>query len=184
MLRHHGDTIDATEPKKGEHMFLQTVRLSLFLVAICWSTGIVVAQTDGPSTEKPAADRSEKVADTTDAQADVEGTWERVQETNQGRYRVVKSHVDGKTEFSVYDSQDQLVHRKTSRYEIDTTGDVRIFTYFDNKIVSGRGTGQFDARENSYVYRIDGDMFFEMHGLLISNPGPVQILIWKRVKDD
>lgn len=115
--------------------------------------------------------------------SDIEGKWERFMTSNGMKYRIVKEHRDHATAVLVYDSTGKLLQEKHSRYEIDTSGSVRVFTYFDNKVVAGQNRGAFLADENSYVYRVDGDRFYEIHGIRIRDDQKVQIIVWKRVAE-
>lgn len=49
------------------------------------------------------------------------------------------------------------------------TGRLRIFTFFNNVITAGPQKGQIDKAPTSFVYRVTGDTFFEVNGLLIGD---------------
>jgi hypothetical protein len=114
----------------------------------------------------------------------IAGAWERTVTTPQGAYRFVKSHLDGKTTLHVTGPDGTVVESKASEYRVSETEAVRVFTYFNNVVTAGPNAGQRAAGESSYIYRIDGDRFYEIHGLLKSDDGPVQVIVWNRVQEE
>jgi hypothetical protein len=112
----------------------------------------------------------------------VGGAWERTVTTPDATYHFVKSHLDGKTTLQVTDSDGAVVESKTSEYRLSETHEVRIFTYFNNVITGGPNAGARVPGEFSYIYRIDGDRFYEIRGLLKDDDGPVEVLVWDRVQ--
>lgn len=114
----------------------------------------------------------------------IAGAWERTVTTPQGAYRFVKSHLEGKTTLHVTGPDGTVVESKTSEYRVSETDAVRIFTYFNNVVTAGPNAGRRAAGESSYIYRIDGDRFYEIHGLLKSDERPVQVIVWDRVQEE
>lgn len=114
----------------------------------------------------------------------IEGKWSRTVDTNAGPVRVVKEHRDGKTTLETFDAAGNLLAAKTSDYELIETEHVRIFTFFNNVVTAGPGTGQVAPDTSSYVYRIEGKRFFEVRGLLKDQDEPFNVLVWERVEDD
>lgn len=111
----------------------------------------------------------------------VAGAWERTVETPQGTYRFVKTHLDGKTTLHITGPDGAIVESKTSEYRVSETEAVRIFTYFNNLITAGPNAGERIPGESSYIYRIEEDRFYEVRGLLKSDNGPLQVIVWNRV---
>ncbi|QDT32676.1 hypothetical protein [Thalassoglobus polymorphus] len=67
---------------------------------------------------------------TPQADQEIEGVWERSIKTEAGKFRVVKEHNQHRTRVRVFDSSGKLLQEKTSRYDTETSGSVRIFTFF------------------------------------------------------
>lgn len=111
----------------------------------------------------------------------VAGAWQRSVSTPQGDYHFLKTHVNGKTTLRVTGPDGAVVESKTSEYRVSETDSVRIFTYFNNVITAGPNAGGRAPGESSYVYRIAEDRFFEVHGMLKGDDGPVQVIVWERV---
>lgn len=111
----------------------------------------------------------------------IEGKWTRVVETANGPVRYEKEHRDGATTLEVFDAAGILLAAKTSNYELAETGKVRLFTFFNNVVTAGPGAGQVAPDESSYVYRVEGDRFIEVRGLLKDQVEPFDVLVWERV---
>jgi hypothetical protein len=116
----------------------------------------------------------------------LQGTWE--QQPEEGRtatpqQRVVKQ-VSGNTEtVTTYGPSGQVVHAQTAKIRLGLSGSVPIYTFYDRRITAGPEQGRSDDAGRSYVYRLRGDEFDEVWGLL---PGQEQrelvIHRWRRAK--
>ena len=94
--------------------------------------------------------------------ADVQGVWERTVADGAGQmYRVVKEHRDNKTTQRVLNDKGEVVTAHASEFTLQRNGGVRVFTYFNRKITDGPNKGQETKGEQSYVYRVEGDTFWE-----------------------
>ncbi len=153
-------------------------RLTLMGLIVLFVPGVASAQ-DQPT---PAL-AGKKAEAASQADPDIEGKWERSLRTKEGVYRIVKEHKQHRTRVQVFDEAGALIQEKTSRYDTKTTGDVRIFTFFDSKYVNSETPGQVDPRETSYIYRVDNGQFHEVHGILRNDKRPVTVIVWKRVYD-
>jgi hypothetical protein len=116
----------------------------------------------------------------------LQGTWE--QQPEEGRtatppQRVVKQ-VSGNTEtVTTYGPNGQVVHAQTAKIRLGHSGSVPVYTFYDRRITAGPEQGRGDDAGRSYVYRLRGDEFDEVWGLL---PGQEQrelvIHRWRRAK--
>lgn len=113
----------------------------------------------------------------------IAGLWKASFETPQGTVHHVKEHADGKTTVSVYDAEGALIAQKQSRYELSRSGETRVFTYFDNVATAGPAIGQRDPRRRSYLYRVRDNRFYEVHGMLLDDEGPVVVRVWQRMDE-
>lgn len=126
---------------------------------------------------------------TQDAAADskpesVEGTWERqAKGENDKPIRIVKLHKSGKTTLTVYDDSENVIHQHKSKYRLNESAEVRIFTYFEMEATAGPAKGRKQPGRTSYAFRIDGDSFYEFRGVLVNDPVEPAIVVWQRVAD-
>lgn len=114
---------------------------------------------------------------------DPTGKWERTQRQPQGTFRFIKEHRDQQTRLTITDAAGNVVQEKTSAYSLSRVGNYGLFTYYDNKIIRGRGQGELISEEQSYLYRIQNNQFFEIRGLEIGGPVPVTIIVWTRLNE-
>lgn len=117
--------------------------------------------------------------------ARLQGRWQRLTKDGQGRtIRVVKVHEGRTTGLTAYDAEGQVVYGHTSEFELGRTGDVRTFTYFNLVVTAGPNPGPTGGERHTYVYRVVGDRFVEVHGLLVGQEDEEPTLIvWDRMKD-
>jgi hypothetical protein len=104
----------------------------------------------------------------------LQGTWEQRPEEGPAatpRQRVVK-HVRGDTEtVTTYGPNDQVIHAQSARFRLSQRGGVPVYTFYDRRITAGAEQGKADASPRSFIYRLRGDEFDEVWGLL---PGQEQ----------
>ena len=115
--------------------------------------------------------------------ATVQGKWVRTVKTDRGTFKVVKEHKGNETTVTWLDSEGNVVAAKKSQFRLEQTGKVRILTFFNNVITAGPQQGQTDKAPTSYIYRVTGDTFFEVNGLLIGDDTEPVAFTWKRVNE-
>jgi hypothetical protein len=116
----------------------------------------------------------------------VEGTWERtIKDAAGNMLRGVKAERAGKSTVTYFDSNGLAIYQHTSEYELKRQGSARIFRYRNKTITKGEQQGLVQKEPREYLYRIAGDEFVEIHGMLVGQERErVQVLVWKRVKED
>jgi hypothetical protein len=87
------------------------------------------------------------------------------------------------TTLAFFDSEGYVVASKKSGFRLEDTGKVKIFTFFNNVITTGPQKGQTDKAPKFYVYKVIGDTFVEVNGLLHSNDEEPVAFTWERVKE-
>ena len=115
--------------------------------------------------------------------AEVQGKWVRTIRTDSGTFKVVKEHKGNKTTVTFMDSEGRIVQAKSSEFRLENSGKVRIFTFFNNLITAGPQKGRTNKEPHSYIYRVVGDTFVEVNGLLIDDDAAPVAFTWKRVKE-
>lgn len=114
----------------------------------------------------------------------IKGEWVLYRETPNGRYMTIKQHHGDHTVVTTYDPKQNPVQSHRSEYTIDTSGDVPIFRYRNKVVLIGPNAGAKDKRESAYILRLDGDQFYEVHGMLPGDRGKPSLIIWERLKDN
>jgi len=115
----------------------------------------------------------------------LQGTWEQRPEEGAAattpKQRVVKE-VSGNTEtVTTYSPTGQVLHAQTAKFRLGRSGDVPVYTFYDSRITAGPQPASANAAPRTFVYRLRGDEFDEVWGLL---PGQEQrelvIKRWRR----
>lgn len=138
-----------------------------------------------------SSDRSGGGAGTGDARRDLEalqGKWEQLPEEpgpGSPRQRVLKE-VTGNTEVvTTYDANGGPVRSQTATFRLSRPGGVPVYTFSGARVTAGAGedADRPETGPRSYLYRVRGDDYYEVWGLL---PGQeereVVVRHWKRVK--
>ena len=147
----------------------------------CTDVGLDAILTDFPldlrSTKRDTSDTAAQEL------AAVQGKWVRTVETDRGMFKIVKEHKGNKTTLTIMDSEGQIVEEKNSEFRLETTGKVRVFTFFNNVFTAGPNKGRTDDAPQSYIYQVTGDTFVEVRGLMIGDDDRISAFTWERVKE-
>lgn len=148
----------------------------VLLAAVAVAQSAPSTPSDSPTPKKPIADKS------LDA---VQGTWERVVTRADGVKlgRVVKVTDGNKESVAYYDADDQLVRRHTATISVSRKQGIRYFTYSNLEVTDGADRGKKAPGPSTYVYKVQGDTFFEIYGL-DDDDRPLQILVWKKMSNE
>ena len=157
---------------------------SMFVV-VWFLAGISSAQEVAPSARDPEA--AKQLFDLPEASveeyAQVEGTWELVQDTSQaGAVRRVKTHQGGKTIVTAYDAEGKIVGQHNSQYKLKKSGMVRIFVFSSLVPATGPSKGHEFPGPFYYAYHVQEDRFIEVYGLLAGDDRSPRVLLWNRVE--
>lgn len=158
---------------------------SLLILAVSFLAGPAIA---GEATRlNQAPDAAKKLLDLPDVSqaeyAQVEGTWELVQDTNlANNLRRVKTHRAGKTTVTAYDAEGNIVGQHSSQYKLKKSGMARVFVYFNVIPATGPSKGRELPGPFYYAYSIHGNTFVEANGLLAGDERSPRIIFWNRVK--
>lgn len=138
---------------------------------------------NGFVTLKPNKAKEASVKSDDEELTKVQGKWGRTVETGTGTIKIVKEHKGNKTTLTVMDSAGQVVEKKKSDFRVENTGKIRIFTYFNNAFTAGPNKGRADDAPQSYIYRVTGDTFVEVRGLLVGDDERRSAFTWERLKE-
>lgn len=157
---------------------------SLVLAAWFLAGAALAGEAAAPKSDAEAAKKLLDLPEASAAEyAQVEGSWELVQDTGEaGKVRRVKTHEGGKTTVTAYDAKGKVIGQHTSEYKLKKSGMARIFVY--SKVVPAMGPSK--GRELPgpfyYAYSVHDDTFIEFYGLLIDDNRSPRLLLWKRPK--
>lgn len=112
------------------------------------------------------------------------GKWVQYRDTKQGRVKLIKDHRGDYTILTVYGPTGQRLYSHRSEYEVDGSGSVNVFRYRNKVILTGPNEGEKDPKESAYIFRIEGDRFLELHGMLRADQGKPSMIIWERLKEN
>jgi hypothetical protein len=156
---------------------------ALLLVIVLATTAALAADAPNEANDELKKDATVVDREAADELAKVQGKWSRTVKSDDGIYTMVKEHRGNATTVTVFDAQGNVVAGKKSEFRLEQAGKVRIFTFFDNVITIGPQQGQIDKGPHSYVYKIAGDSFYEVHGVLVGDDSEPLAFSWTRVKE-
>ena len=156
------------------------------VLAVGFLAGTGLAEEATPLTRDPEA--AKKLFDLPEASeeeyAQVEGTWELVQDTKEaGRWRRVKIHQAGKTTVTAYDADGNIVSQHKSEFKLKKSGMANIFVFFKVVPAKGPSKGHEFPGPFFYTYNVQDNTFIEVYGLLVGDDRSTRVLSWNRVKN-
>ena len=119
----------------------------------------------------------------------LQGKWERPLTSGDpdahGASRAVKEISGNRERVTYFSDADEPVYVTTADFCVEERAPVKLYTYRNFAVEKGKSAGG-DAPKGavSYIYRVEGDLYHEAHGLLIdSPPGSKPVVVtWKRAK--
>ncbi|MGI9470961.1 MAG: hypothetical protein ACR2NZ_05490 [Rubripirellula sp.] len=114
----------------------------------------------------------------------VKGKWVLYRETPNGRFTTIKVHNGTESIVTSYDPNMNEVYSHRSEYTVDETGAACVFTYRNQKVLVGKDAGAVVPGPFSYLFRIDGERFLEVHGMMKGDKRNPSLTVWERLKDD
>ena len=139
----------------------------------------------------PAARSEEKASDGThgdDAKA-LHGRWQRKLVPKDvdahGGSRAVKEISGNRETVTYFDESGQAVYATTADFKLAQAGPVKIYTYANLKVTQAKEGGTEPPEGNvSYIYKVEGDQYYEAHGLLTTSPAgsKPRVVEWQRLK--
>ncbi|MHB0961399.1 MAG: hypothetical protein ACYC6N_28365 [Pirellulaceae bacterium] len=147
------------------------------LFAACFATSLALA-------EAPKGDPSEKPNEEMLLQQDMEqiqGTWLRTERSGLFSSRKITKVIQGDQEtVTYYDSKGDVERAHKVTVSLRRAGPVRIFAFSDQTITTGPDEGKKTGYRAEYVYKIAGDTFVEIWGVLGPGDEELDVKRWKR----
>jgi hypothetical protein len=102
-----------------------------------------------------------------------------------GGSRAVKAISGDRETVTYFDESGQSVYATTADFKLEQAGPVKIYTYSNLKVTQAKEGGTEAPQGNvSYIYRVEGDQYYEAHGLLTTSPAgsKPRVVEWQRLK--
>jgi uncharacterized protein (TIGR03067 family) len=100
--------------------------------------------------------------------AAMQGKWEQASTSGAvppGFKRVKEVKGDQET-VTVFDAEGKVLRAARATIKLSESGGVRVLTFSDGEVTDGLGKGRKQSESASYIYRMDGDEWHEVGGLL------------------
>lgn len=123
-------------------------------------------------------------ADTSGDLAKVQGKWEATFPDKDGKAHRMTKEIEGNKEIvHVYGEKGEVMQVWTVDFRLEDTGKVRIFTFFNAKMLEGPNKGKEYKEKTSYLYRVEDDTIAEVWGFLKGQEKMApSVKVWKRIK--
>jgi hypothetical protein len=160
--------------------------IALLLCASCFSYEAVQAAEEATAvaTNKPRSDQVLEPAPPEDLEQ-IQGQWTRTERTGLfGRQRVTKE-IEGDLEtVTYYDSSDEVSSAHTVKVQLRRAGPIKVFLFKDQTFTAGPNKGEKQEGTAAYVYKVVGDTFIEIWGVLDEGDATLRVLRWTRASTD
>lgn len=111
------------------------------------------------------------------------GRYERTVRNEAGtEFRVVKEVAGDQSTVTTYDDVGQVVTAHTSTFSVAERAGLRVLTFRNLKVTAGTDKGREHPAPQSYLYRLEGEVFAETWGLLPEDKSPPRMIYWRKVK--
>jgi hypothetical protein len=132
------------------------------------------------------ADKAEKQGseESVSAAEQILGKWVQYRDTKQGRIKIIKDHRGDHTILKVYGPNGESLYSHRSEYVVEETESIYVFRYRNKVVMTGPKAGEKDPKESAYIFRIEGDRFLELHGMLRTDQGKPSLVTWERLKEE
>lgn len=115
--------------------------------------------------------------------AGMQGRWER-EAAQDAPYRRASKEINGDKEtITFYDADGKVIYQHRVDFKLSKIGELNVFTYSNLQVLDGPNKGQKSPGSASYLYRVRGDKFIEVTGLL---PGEGEeepaVTVWTKAK--
>lgn len=122
----------------------------------------------------------------------LQGRWERAiapddagENKHGGAAKAVKE-IKGNAETVRYvNDAGDVVYATSADLKLEQSGRAKLYTFSNFKVTQGKWAGGDPPKGAvSYIYRVDGDVYHEAHGLLVDSPAGAKpaVVTWKRMK--
>ena len=164
-----------------------TVVVPLVVLALCWGALPVRSQEKGAGSDSAGAKGGGAPVEQ-DLEA-LQGRWERPlkgedRDSSHGAARAVKEVKGNRETVTYYDDAGKAVYATTADFKLELSGRVKLYTFSNLKVTVGQDKGGGADKPISYIYRVEGDRYYEGHGMLVDSPAGSTpgVSRWQRAK--
>lgn len=113
----------------------------------------------------------------------LEGKWVRNDQDSKGAPLRIEQEISKKTsKLNVYDRNGTLLHSHQAKIRLQRLSDLSLFTYFDLEVLAGPNKGRQQKTPVTFVYRLKGNQFIQVEGILKGDKSRPKILTWWKNK--
>ena len=113
----------------------------------------------------------------------VQGVWARTETVGLfGKRRITKEISGDHETVTYYDAIGGVEKAHTVKVDLRRAGPIRVFTYSQQKFTAGPNQGTEVQGTGAYVYKVVGDTFIEIWGIVGDENREIEIMRWQRVK--
>ena len=176
----------------------------LTMVFVTWAAVGTLAATvaaaeaeEGPSTDPVAERVTTKEADRFAANEDgekqgfrkapqahldeIQGRWARTEKTGFLSSQKLTKEINSDSEtLTTYDSQGNVVSAHKVKVKLGLAGPIRVFFFTDQEFTKGPQAGRKVKGTQAYLYKIVGDTFIEIWGVLGDGDDEIRVMRWQR----
>ena len=155
--------------------------VALTLLGLCLWAGPVVlaAEESSPPAEEELLGEAAPVEDL-DA---IQGLWVRTERVGLFGSRKMTKEVEGNAETVTYrDAKGNVERAHTVKITLRRAGPIKIFVFHDHEVTAGPDKGDKMEGSRAYIYKVVGDTFVEIWGVLGDEDQEIRVLRWKRQK--
>jgi hypothetical protein len=146
-------------------------------------TGMSRAADSASSEKKPQAVESELQPAPEDDLKSVQGLWVRTETVGLfGKRRITKEIQGDRETLTYHDAIGGIERAHQVKVALRRAGPIRVFAYSEQVFTEGPDKGNRVEGGNAYVYKIVGDTFIEIWGVLGDDDRELEVMRWQRAK--
>jgi hypothetical protein len=115
----------------------------------------------------------------------IQGLWVRTERVGLFGSRRITKEVKGDTEtLTYYDNEGNVAQAHTVKVKLRRAGPIKVFVFTDQEFTAGPNAGQKMPHAIPYVYKLVGNTFVEIWGVLEAEDREFEVLRWERAKSN
>ncbi len=112
----------------------------------------------------------------------LEGKWVRNYQDGKGAPLRIEQEISNKiSKVKIYDRNGKRIYSHQAKFRLQRLDDLNIFTYYDLEILEGPKKGAQQKAPQPCVYRLRGDKFVLVEGIMNGDQRPTLFVVWWKV---
>ena len=113
----------------------------------------------------------------------IQGLWVRTERVGLFGSKRTTKEVEGDAEtVTYYDSKGNVERAHKVKITLRRVGPIKVFVFHDHEVTAGPDKGEKMEGSRAYIYKVVGDTFVEIWGVLGDEDQEIRVLRWKRQK--